>query len=66
MKVIDKNGNVLLEKDTHPMKAKRSSLRVKKHAQGMHKTTAPVTMTVDEYFDKVRKALDKRYGYITL
>lgn len=49
MKVIDKSGNVLLEKETRPVVAKRSSLRVMRRAKGMHKTVEPVVMSKEEF-----------------
>lgn len=53
MKVIDKNGNVLLEKDTHPVLTKRSSLRVMRHTKRMSKTVVPVVMSKEAFLKTI-------------
>jgi len=52
MKVIDKNGNVLLDKQTQPVK-KTSSLRAIRHTKGVKKTIMPVVMSKEEFFNTV-------------
>lgn len=50
MKVIDTNGNVLIEKEKRPLTTRKtSSLRVLRHTKGMRKTVAPVVMSKEEF-----------------
>jgi len=50
MKVIDPNGNVLIEKENHPVATRRaSSLRVSRHTKGIRKTVAPVVMSKEDF-----------------
>lgn len=50
MKVIDSNGNVLLEKENQPVATrKRSSLRVLRHTKGIRKTVTPVVMSKEDF-----------------
>lgn len=54
MKVIDKNGNVLLEKEMQAVrKAKVSSLWVLNHTKGVKKTVTPKVMSKEEFFKTV-------------
>ena len=53
MKVIDKDGNVLIEKETRPMTTKKSSLRVMRHTKGMRKTVTPVVMSKEEFLKSI-------------
>ena len=50
MRVIDKNGNVLMERELHPVTAKKSSLRVIRHTKSRNKTVTPVVMSKEEFF----------------
>ena len=62
MKVIDKNGNVLLEKETQPLKKdKVSSLRVMRHTKSMKKTAIPVVMSKEAFFKTV---IPQAYGNV--
>ena len=56
MKVIDKNGNVLIEKETQPITAKKPSLRAIRHTKGRRKTVVPVVMSKEEFFAKIDEA----------
>ena len=50
MKVIDPNGNVLIEKEKHFVTTRKmSSLRVLRHTNGIHKSVAPVVMSKEEF-----------------
>ena len=53
MKVIDKNGNILIEKETRPAAAKKSSLRVMRRTKGRHKTIVPVVMSKEEFLKTI-------------
>ncbi len=54
MKVIDKNGNVLIEKQMQPVKkAKMSSLRAIRHTRSMKKAVTPVVMSKEMFFSTV-------------
>ena len=53
MKVIDKNGNILIEKEMRPAAAKKSSLRVMRHTKGRHKTIVPVVMSKEEFLKTI-------------
>ena len=52
MKVIDKNGNVLFERQTQPVK-KASSLRAIRHTKGVKKAVTPVVMSKEKFFSTV-------------
>ena len=54
MTVIDKNGNVLVEKQMQPIKeTKMSSLRAIRHTKGVKKTVMPVVMSKELFFNTV-------------
>lgn len=54
MKVIDKNGNVLIERQMAPVKeAKKSSLRAIRHTRSMKKAVTPVVMSKEQFFSTV-------------
>ena len=53
MRVIDKNGNVLMERESHPVTAKKSSLRVIRHTKSRNKTVTPVVMSKEEFLKTI-------------
>lgn len=53
MEVIDKNGNVLMAKETRPVATKKSSFRVVRHTKGVHKTIEPVVMSKEEFLKTI-------------
>ena len=62
MKVIDKNGNVLFEKEIQPVKkAKVSSLWVLHHAKGVKKNVTPKVMSKEEFFKTI---IPQANGYV--
>lgn len=54
MKVIDKNGNVLIDKEMQSKnRGRMSSLRVMRHTKGVKKTVTPVVMSKELFFNTV-------------
>lgn len=53
MKVIDKDGNVLMEREPNPVTAKKSSLRVMRHKKGVHKTVKPAVMSEEAFLKTI-------------
>ena len=54
MKVIDKNGNVLVEKQMQPVKmAKTTSLWAIRHTRSLKKSATPVVMSNEMFFNTI-------------
>lgn len=54
MKVIDKNGNVLIDKQMQSVReTKTSSLRAIRHTRSIKKAVTPVVMSKEQFFSTV-------------